>query len=187
MSLTEWTFHLLETIFLTPPVTAAALQIMNLVHARVGLQRIQAFMEAQEMEGVGRNAPAAGAFTPASSDTQSRTRHSKDGDIKGHAMNGHATNSAVLRASADADGGADAAAVAIEIRGGSFSWEAGKPAILRRLDLQVLRGQLVMVVGEVGSGKSSLLAALLAEMHKQEGSVRIDGSVAYTAQVSLPC
>uniref|UniRef100_A0A8B9RNF7 Multidrug resistance-associated protein 1 n=1 Tax=Astyanax mexicanus TaxID=7994 RepID=A0A8B9RNF7_ASTMX len=43
-------------------------------------------------------------------------------------------------------------------------------------------GALVAVVGHVGSGKSSLLSALLGEMHKQEGDVSIKGSVAYVPQ-----
>lgn len=42
-----------------------------------------------------------------------------------------------------------------------------------------------MVVGEVGSGKSSLLAAILGELHKASGKVKIAGSITYTAQVML--
>ncbi|CAM9686652.1 unnamed protein product, partial [Laminaria digitata] len=34
----------------------------------------------------------------------------------------------------------------------------------------------------IGSGKSSLMSALLGEMTKVEGKVSIDGSVAYMAQ-----
>jgi ABC-type multidrug transport system ATPase subunit len=49
--------------------------------------------------------------------------------------------------------------------------------------LQVGAGQLVAVVGEVGSGKSSLLNALLGEMRARGGSVSVAGTVAYTAQV----
>jgi ABC-type multidrug transport system fused ATPase/permease subunit len=60
---------------------------------------------------------------------------------------------------------------------GSFFWhgapEAGGAAagaagpqggghILKEVDLKVLRGDLVVIVGEVGSGKSSLLSAVLA-------------------------
>jgi ABC-type hemin transport system ATPase subunit len=41
-------------------------------------------------------------------------------------------------------------------------------------------------LAQVGSGKSSLLCALLGEMHREAGNVRIAGSVAYTAQVR-PC
>ena len=41
------------------------------------------------------------------------------------------------------------------------------------VNLKVSRGQLVAVVGAVGSGKSSLLAALLGEMEKLEGRAGI--------------
>ena len=37
-------------------------------------------------------------------------------------------------------------------------------------------------VGSVGSGKSSLLAALLGEMERKEGSVEINGRVAFVPQ-----
>ncbi|KAJ1465706.1 hypothetical protein T484DRAFT_1863832 [Baffinella frigidus] len=39
-----------------------------------------------------------------------------------------------------------------------------------------------MVCGKVGSGKSSLLAAILGEMKKEAGTVCLTGSVAYAAQ-----
>lgn len=42
---------------------------------------------------------------------------------------------------------------------------------LRNINLQVEQGQLVAVVGTVGSGKSSLLSALLGEMEKINGRV----------------
>ena len=43
----------------------------------------------------------------------------------------------------------------------------------------VRKGQLIAVVGGVGSGKSSLLSALLGELNLLFGSVRLSGSVAY--------
>uniref|UniRef100_A0AAQ4P7R6 Multidrug resistance-associated protein 1 n=1 Tax=Gasterosteus aculeatus aculeatus TaxID=481459 RepID=A0AAQ4P7R6_GASAC len=49
-----------------------------------------------------------------------------------------------------------------------------------RLNVCIPEGSLVAVVGHVGSGKSSLLSALLGEMDKLEGSVA--GSVAYVPQ-----
>uniref|UniRef100_A0AAR2K1L7 Multidrug resistance-associated protein 1 n=1 Tax=Pygocentrus nattereri TaxID=42514 RepID=A0AAR2K1L7_PYGNA len=51
-----------------------------------------------------------------------------------------------------------------------------------KINVRIPEGALVAVVGHVGSGKSSLLSALLGEMHKQEGSVSIKGSVAYVPQ-----
>ena len=38
------------------------------------------------------------------------------------------------------------------------------------------------IVGAVGSGKSSFLSAILGEMHRQQGSVSLFGSVAYCEQ-----
>uniref|UniRef100_A0A8C1J8W0 Multidrug resistance-associated protein 1 n=1 Tax=Cyprinus carpio TaxID=7962 RepID=A0A8C1J8W0_CYPCA len=53
---------------------------------------------------------------------------------------------------------------------------------LFRINVCIPEGALVAVVGHVGSGKSSLLSALLGEMQKQEGYVSIKGSVAYVPQ-----
>ncbi|KAK3867174.1 hypothetical protein Pcinc_027341 [Petrolisthes cinctipes] len=53
---------------------------------------------------------------------------------------------------------------------------------LEGVEMEVLRGQLVGVVGPVGSGKSSLLAALLGEMNKTSGTVIVNGSVGYASQ-----
>ncbi|KAI9461546.1 ABC transporter [Lactarius psammicola] len=53
---------------------------------------------------------------------------------------------------------------------------------LKNIDLRVPRGQLVAIVGAVGSGKTSLLQGLIGDMRRTEGSVRVGGSVAYCSQ-----
>ncbi|KAI9439889.1 ABC transporter [Lactarius indigo] len=53
---------------------------------------------------------------------------------------------------------------------------------LKHIDIRVPRGQLVAIVGAVGSGKTSLLQGLIGEMRRTEGSVRVGGSVAYCPQ-----
>uniref|UniRef100_A0A8B9QNI0 Multidrug resistance-associated protein 1 n=1 Tax=Anas platyrhynchos TaxID=8839 RepID=A0A8B9QNI0_ANAPL len=50
------------------------------------------------------------------------------------------------------------------------------------LSVSIPEGSLVAVVGQVGSGKSSFLSAILGEMEKLEGTVQRRGSVAYVAQ-----
>lgn len=45
---------------------------------------------------------------------------------------------------------------------------------LPSINLSVPKGQLVAVVGTVGSGKSSLLAAILGEMHTIKGYFNIN-------------
>uniref|UniRef100_A0AAR2KWP1 ABC-type glutathione-S-conjugate transporter n=1 Tax=Pygocentrus nattereri TaxID=42514 RepID=A0AAR2KWP1_PYGNA len=52
--------------------------------------------------------------------------------------------------------------------------------VLCRISVKVPHGSLVAVVGHVGSGKSSLLSAMLGEMEKKSGN--ITGSVAYVPQ-----
>ncbi|KAG2338565.1 hypothetical protein BDR05DRAFT_1004136 [Suillus weaverae] len=43
------------------------------------------------------------------------------------------------------------------------------------------RGELVGVLGRVGSGKSSLLSAIIGDMQKTEGEVALFGNVPYAA------
>uniref|UniRef100_A0A8B9KN43 ATP-binding cassette, sub-family C (CFTR/MRP), member 3 n=1 Tax=Astyanax mexicanus TaxID=7994 RepID=A0A8B9KN43_ASTMX len=50
------------------------------------------------------------------------------------------------------------------------------------INVMVPQGSLLAVVGHVGCGKSSLVAALLGEMEKLEGHISIRGSVAYVPQ-----
>jgi ABC-type cobalamin/Fe3+-siderophores transport system ATPase subunit len=71
---------------------------------------------------------------------------------------------------------------AVEVVNGSFAWQRGEAPLLRGVSLAVPRGALVVVVGAVGSGKSSLLAALLGEMVALDGRVAVRGSTAYTQQ-----
>lgn len=69
----------------------------------------------------------------------------------------------------------------VVIKGGSFEWEPTKP-VLTNINLSVPRGSLIAIVGAVGAGKSSLLNALLGEISKTAGQVKVSGSVAYVSQ-----
>ncbi|KAI9993380.1 hypothetical protein PInf_015461 [Phytophthora infestans] len=53
---------------------------------------------------------------------------------------------------------------------------------LDSINLEIERGSLVMIVGKVGAGKSSLLSALLGEMSRTSGMLKIGGRVAYVSQ-----
>ncbi|KAF9938627.1 hypothetical protein BGZ67_010647 [Mortierella alpina] len=53
---------------------------------------------------------------------------------------------------------------------------------LKNIDLKIPRGQLVAIVGAVGSGKSSLLNALVGEMRKTSGSMEYGGTIGYCPQ-----
>ncbi|KAG9397717.1 hypothetical protein AC1031_019161 [Aphanomyces cochlioides] len=64
----------------------------------------------------------------------------------------------------------------------TLAWQSTPPTCLSNLNLTIAPGSLVMVVGSVGAGKSSLISAVLGEMHLVQGSVDVDGSLALVSQ-----
>ncbi|XP_062928444.1 ATP-binding cassette sub-family C member 9-like isoform X2 [Mobula hypostoma] len=60
--------------------------------------------------------------------------------------------------------------VVVKVTRGSFSWSSGG-VTLSDISIRIPTGQLTMIVGQVGCGKSSLLLATLGEMQKVSGSV----------------
>ncbi|XP_070558785.1 ATP-binding cassette sub-family C member 9-like [Ptychodera flava] len=76
--------------------------------------------------------------------------------------------------------------VALQITDGAFSWNPdGSKVVLSNVNIKIPVGSLVMVVGLVGSGKSSLLSAILGEMTATSGKVQFNrkkNSVSYVPQ-----
>ena len=58
----------------------------------------------------------------------------------------------------------------IVVENGTFSW-VDDVKVLKNINFRVREGELVAVVGAVGSGKSSLLAAILGELERHNGRV----------------
>ncbi|KAJ5078871.1 multidrug-resistance like protein 1 isoform i [Anaeramoeba ignava] len=57
-----------------------------------------------------------------------------------------------------------------------------KQVLLKNISLDFEPRKLTMIIGPVGSGKSSLLAAILGEMVQLQGKTTIKGSIAYVSQ-----
>jgi ABC-type multidrug transport system fused ATPase/permease subunit len=82
----------------------------------------------------------------------------------------------------------------IEIESGKFAWssssagneqqskEQSNRMILNQVNLQVKKGELVAIVGPVGSGKSMIISALLGELALLDGRIAVNGKVAYVPQ-----
>lgn len=71
----------------------------------------------------------------------------------------------------------------VEVRDGEFRWDLSSPIpTLSDISFTASPGSLTMIIGSVGSGKSTMLSALIREVDRVQGSVRVGGSVAYVAQ-----
>ncbi|XP_046853156.1 ATP-binding cassette sub-family C member 4-like isoform X2 [Xenia sp. Carnegie-2017] len=68
------------------------------------------------------------------------------------------------------------------VRGITASWDKNREETLKDISFKVSPGELLMVIGPVGSGKSSLLMALLRELPLTKGEILIPQHVAYVSQ-----
>ena len=64
---------------------------------------------------------------------------------------------------------------AIEIRNLTFSYSSDQPPVLKNIHLSIPAGSLCGIVGETGSGKSTLVNLLLRLYEPQDGTIFIDG------------
>ncbi|XP_076108131.1 ATP-binding cassette sub-family C member 9-like isoform X1 [Mytilus galloprovincialis] len=77
------------------------------------------------------------------------------------------------------------ARMVVEINNGSFSWDlSSKEPTLNDINVKIPTGKLTIIVGSVGSGKTSLLSAMLGEMLTVKGEVNWHkgSKLAYAAQ-----
>ncbi|KAI0313275.1 P-loop containing nucleoside triphosphate hydrolase protein [Amylostereum chailletii] len=73
--------------------------------------------------------------------------------------------------------------VVLEIKDGEFAWSKENPSpTLEGINLTLKKGELMGVYGRVGSGKTSLVSAIIGDIRKVEGEVNLYGTVAYACQ-----
>lgn len=81
----------------------------------------------------------------------------------------------------------DSKELAVAVRDASCTWssydEKEFDLVLEHVNLHVPKGFMVAIIGEVGSGKSSLLNLVLGETRLINGSIYLSGSTAYVPQV----
>jgi ATP-binding cassette subfamily C (CFTR/MRP) protein 1 len=71
----------------------------------------------------------------------------------------------------------------VKVQAASFTWGVNdSKQVLSDINFTARRGELNCIVGRVGSGKSSLLQAILGDLHKVHGEVSVRGTIAYVAQ-----
>lgn len=83
----------------------------------------------------------------------------------------------------------------VTVQGASFTWgfsQKGGDAnakedsefmpVLKGIDIEMKPGDFMVVVGQVGCGKTSLLYSIMQETILQEGTVSVAGSISYVEQ-----
>ncbi|KAL7740941.1 hypothetical protein ACLKA6_014096 [Drosophila palustris] len=71
----------------------------------------------------------------------------------------------------------------VSINGLMAKWDVSSPDYtLNGVNLRVQPGTLLGIVGRTGSGKSSLIQAILGELRAESGEIRVNGSFSYASQ-----
>lgn len=71
----------------------------------------------------------------------------------------------------------------VAISAASFGWAPGNPGILNDIAVNIRRSRFTFIVGPVGSGKSTLMRAILGEVPLLAGSIHSDtGNIAFVGQ-----
>nr|XP_039259168.1 multidrug resistance-associated protein 4-like isoform X2 [Styela clava] len=74
----------------------------------------------------------------------------------------------------------------VKLQNFSAMWETDKPhrkKTLQYISADIKNGELIAVIGSVGSGKSSLLSALTGELSALDGTKKIKGKISYVDQL----
>lgn len=64
-----------------------------------------------------------------------------------------------------------------------WSKDTSHQIALQNVNFKAFKGELSCIVGKVGSGKSAFLQAILGDLHRLQGTVKVKGQVAYVSQV----
>ncbi|KAF9457511.1 multidrug resistance-associated ABC transporter [Collybia nuda] len=71
----------------------------------------------------------------------------------------------------------------LSIKEADFSWtKLSTEPTLEGINITIKKGELVGILGRVGSGKTSLLSAIIGDMLRREGDLVLSGSVSYAPQ-----
>lgn len=101
------------------------------------------------------------------------------GRLKDFLTAGEIQNDAVNRLPAAKKRGEES----VRVKDAAFTWgDASGNEVLSDINLTAKKGQLSCIVGQVGSGKSSILHGILGDLLKLRGEVTVKGSIAFVAQ-----
>ncbi len=161
------------------PLNMLPLVIGQVTDAMSSLSRIQEFLLAEEREEEAiykEDAPNAVEMRDASFTWERTPTQDPDATVAAAPVKGKEK-----KAPSPAEGNADTSAVDSSEEASTIA-EEREPFKLQGLNFEVGRNELIAVIGTVGSGKTSLLAALAGDMRQTDGEVVLGASRAFCPQ-----
>ena len=189
------------------PVMMLPMTINSLIDARIGIKRIERFLDLEDTDNYSREDPQKkdtaleerredvdSASSSDSSESGPGSIRIKNGEFEWGEMQSEPSATEkkgwlrkCIPGLAKKKGVPETTEERVESQLTALSNEkytSRRGAVLRNINVSAKGGELVAVVGRVGSGKSSLVHAILGEMSKVEGEVQVDGKIAYVAQTA---
>jgi ATP-binding cassette subfamily C (CFTR/MRP) protein 1 len=166
------------------PLNFLPLVIGQVIDANASVKRIQEFLLAEEAEETATwDYDAKDAVTIKNADFTWERHPTQDNEDSAVGPGGPGKNAAKKdkkdkKASVEANQNGSGTATPSDVT----AVEDEKPFEIKGVDLTFGRNELVAIIGSVGSGKSSLLAALAGDMRKTSGEVVIGASRAFCPQ-----
>lgn len=73
--------------------------------------------------------------------------------------------------------------VVLSLKDGEFRWSKGSATpVLEHINVDVRKGEIMGIMGRMGSGKTSLLSGVVGEIIQTKGEVRLYDRIAYVPQ-----
>ncbi|XP_035532249.1 ATP-binding cassette sub-family C member 9 isoform X4 [Morone saxatilis] len=169
-------FHILVTpLFLLSTVVRFA------VKALVSVQKLGEFLQSDEIEDDSwRNGDMTVSFEAGKKNPGMTKAHNRKKPMRYQMDNYEQPTRRQMRPTETED-------VAVKVSNGFFTW-GNNLSTLSDINIRIPTGQLTMIVGQVGCGKSSLLLAMLGEMQTIDGRVHWsklpDCEMAYEGNIS---
>ncbi|XP_003699343.2 putative multidrug resistance-associated protein lethal(2)03659 isoform X2 [Megachile rotundata] len=138
--------------------------ITQMAELMVSIKRLQKFMLYEEME-ISQN--TGGDYKTGSKDEEkSKNDITVDKEVNDTSRTNNCENDNVM-----------------SIKNATAKWISYEQEdTLKNITIEAKPGELIAVVGQVGSGKSSLLNLILKELPVQSGSIQVNGKLAYASQ-----
>lgn len=169
---------------LNKPLGLASMTISMTIAVKIGIKRIESFLVQEEIDTT-----VVQRFSQQQGRKGRKTMaiEIEDGTFAWEKEQPVATGSDIVDADTPGLSAADAERQPLLSGSTSTATHTLYRPVLSNINLDIAAGSLTAIVGRIGQGKSSLLNAIMGEMYKKQGTVKVYGDVACVPQQAWIC